>query len=130
MNNKIIFNRPLTPHLTIYSSQLTSVYSIWHRITGILLVLTSIFLIISIKFNLYNFHGFKLMFLFTINLWFKNAIFFNIILFFSYHMLNGIKHIIWDLGYILPIKKIFMSANFINLALLIYTLFLIKQILN
>lgn len=36
--------RPLSPHLTIYSPQLTSMLSISHRITGIILTIYFIFI--------------------------------------------------------------------------------------
>lgn len=34
-----IRNKPLTPHLTIYKTENSSLYSIWHRITGVSLLI-------------------------------------------------------------------------------------------
>ena len=48
----MIDNRPLSPHLSIYKRVLTSIFSIFHRITGIALSFGSILAlsIVSIKF--------------------------------------------------------------------------------
>ena len=52
-----ILNKPLAPHLTIYSSQFTSIYSIWHRITGVTLILILVLYLTFLKFlsiNIYS----------------------------------------------------------------------------
>ena len=46
MNNK----RPLAPHLQIYKPQLTSILSITHRFTGVVLSLFSILIPFSLLF--------------------------------------------------------------------------------
>ncbi len=127
---KSIFNRPLTPHLTIYSSQLTSLYSIWHRITGISLIFLVIISLSFIKFNTYYFYKSSFYFLLKFPLWFQNSIYLNITFFLLYHMLNGIRHIIWDLGFFLPINNVNISVNLINFILVNYIFFLIIKILN
>ena len=42
-------NRPLSPHLTIYKPQLTSTFSIFHRISGAFLGVAVRLLVITIK---------------------------------------------------------------------------------
>ena len=89
--------RPLSPHLQIYKPQITSILSISHRITGILLVLgllcSFIFLVLlTLGENYYK-----------IWLLFSNSIFGEIVLFgwllaLIFHMLNGIRHLFWDIG--------------------------------
>ena len=44
--------RPLSPHLTIYKPQLTSVLSIFHRITGAILGLTLVISFVAFYLNL------------------------------------------------------------------------------
>jgi len=127
---KNIFNRPLSPHLTIYSSELTSIYSIWHRITGLILILILITNFSILKFSTFFVLGGLYEFFFVTFLWIKNSFFINFIIFFCYHMLNGIRHIIWDLGFILPINKVLISAKFINLCLFFYSIYYFFQILN
>lgn len=124
--SKKILNRPLTPHLTIYSSQLTSVYSIWHRITGLVIIFSLIMYLVFLKVNSYFISNIGL----EISLWVQNSFFLVLIMFFYYHILNGIRHINWDLGFILPIKKVLNSAIFISLTLLFYFVFLILKIIN
>ena len=127
---KNIFNRPLTPHLTIYSSQITSLYSIWHRITGLSLIFSIILFFIFIKFNIYYFYQSIFMIFLWFPLWIKNSIYLNIIIFLVYHMLNGIRHILWDLGFFLPIKNVNISANLINFILVCFIFFFLLKIIN
>ena len=94
---------PLTPHLQIYKWQISSLLSITHRITGVinifavtLICFWSIFLILgennyeSIKIFLQSFFGkfFMLGLCWT----------------FSFHILNEIRHLSWDLGYGFDLK--------------------------
>lgn len=127
---KTVLNRPLTPHLTIYSSQLTSIYSIWHRITGIILILTLISYISFLKFNSFFIYSIISESYLNINLWIQNTLFLNLVIFFLYHMLNGIRHISWDLGFILPIKTVLNSAKFLVLILVGYIILLISKIVT
>ena len=124
-----ILNRPISPHLTIYSSQFTSVYSIWHRITGISLSLLIVFCLIFIKISSYNVYGIISNEYLTINLWIQNSIILNLLITFFYHVLNGLRHIIWDLGFNLPIKFILTSAIFIGFFLILYIFLLFYKIL-
>ena len=91
-------NRPLSPHLQIYKPQLTSVLSILHRGTG--LVITAGSLVIAawlwsmvlgescyaaMQSFLTSIPGTILMVAWT---WCM-----------SYHMLNGVRHLVWDAGF-------------------------------
>ncbi len=97
-------NLPLSPHLQIYKPQITSLLSISHRISGIALnfsLIISIFGLLSLSLgeNYYN------LFIFFINSYPLKISIFLTILGFSYHLLNGIRHIIWDLGFFLENKS-------------------------
>ena len=127
---KKIFNRPLTPHLTIYSSQITSLYSIWHRVTGISMIFLTIIFLSVIKFNTYSLHESFLIIFYPMSLWFQNSIYLNVTIFLIYHMLNGIRHIIWDLGFFLPIKNVNVSIKVINFGLICYVVFSILKIIS
>nr|YP_010199620.1 succinate dehydrogenase subunit 3 [Gracilaria cervicornis]UAD89478.1 succinate dehydrogenase subunit 3 [Gracilaria cervicornis] len=110
-----MYNRPLSPHITIYAVQTSSLASIWHRISGILLTLFIVLcpaymqLVICSSYNkyLFNFNILK-------NFWFFYYKIMVIIVLFSlfYHALNGLKQIMWDLG-------IFLSPKFLLLFFLI-----------
>ena len=102
-------NRPTSPHLTIYKPQITSLLSISHRITGIIqsfeifLIFILILLIISEK------ETYKFIELFTQSL--IGKIFFILYTFsLLYHTLNGIRHLIWDLGFGFDLKNVNYSG--------------------
>ena len=46
LKEKTKFNRPLSPHLSVYKPQFTSVLSIFHRITGVALLFSLILALI------------------------------------------------------------------------------------
>ena len=127
---KKIFNRPLTPHLTIYSSQITSLYSIWHRVTGMSMIFLIIIFLSLIKFSAYGLHESFFRIFYSTSLWFQNSVYLNTTIFLLYHMLNGIRHIIWDLGFFLPIKNVNISIRVINLGLICYVVFSILKIIS
>nr|AYR06623.1 succinate:cytochrome c oxidoreductase subunit 3 [Renouxia sp.] len=129
-----IRSRPLSPHLTIYMPQLTSVFSIWHRITGVLLVLTLNYVLFLIKMIIY--FPFNLEFnLFldqqlNLPVWIINALFINLSCFFLYHFLNGVRHMAWDLGFLLSIEAVHRMAKVISFILFLFIINLIIKILN
>jgi succinate dehydrogenase / fumarate reductase cytochrome b subunit len=101
--------RPLSPNLQIYRPQLTSVLSITHRLTGVILGIGAIFLVIWIMtaaagpspyvaFNglLGSWVGLALLFVWTFSLFF--------------HLCNGIRHLIWDVGYGFELRTIYASG--------------------
>lgn len=102
-------NRPLSPHLTIYKKQITSIMSILHRITGICLSFSLFFftwflLSVSSGEDAYNYF----------NGWVKSVcgyvIFFGIIVALFYHLFNGIRHLFWDAGYGYNIETVTKSG--------------------
>ena len=112
-------NNPLSPHLQIYRWQISSLLSITHRISGIinLLALILIFfwlLILSFGENNYE------LFLILINSFFGKFILIGFTWSMSFHLLSGIRHLIWDLGYGFEIK----TANISGVIVIISSLFL------
>jgi succinate dehydrogenase / fumarate reductase, cytochrome b subunit len=109
--------RPLSPHLTIYKPQISSVLSITHRASGIFLFFGALilsWLIVGLVFypkisecSFFNGLFIKvLLFLWTLALFF--------------HFLNGIRHLFWDVGYGFKIKT--MNAS--GILVLVLTLVL------
>lgn len=88
-------NRPLSPHLTIYRPQLTSMTSILTRITGNAMLITSLlivwwFLAAASGSDYFAFvNGF-------LTSWFGDLIMFFSVLGLWYHTLAGVRHLIWD----------------------------------
>ena len=97
-------NLPLSPHLQIYKPQVTSILSISHRVSGFALNFSLIILVFGLLCTAlgekyYNF------FVFIIKSFPLKIIIFLTILGFSYHLFNGIRHIIWDFGFFLENKS-------------------------
>jgi len=90
--------RPLSPHLQIYKIQITSLLSILHRGTGILLFLGSIvwtLWFVALAAGPQNYEKLQVLFLHPLGLLFLMGWSFS----FFYHLCNGARHLVWDLGY-------------------------------
>nr|YP_009488814.1 succinate dehydrogenase cytochrome b560 subunit [Grateloupia filicina]AWD77504.1 succinate dehydrogenase cytochrome b560 subunit [Grateloupia filicina] len=110
------FNRPISPHLSVYSPQVSSMFSIWHRISGVLLIVgLSLFLLI-LKIVIQS--DLKiLLFFISLPTWFSNFFYLTCSLIFAYHALNGIRHITWDLFLFLETKQLSLSATLLVILL-------------
>ena len=121
MENK---NNPLSPHLQIYSWHISSLLSITHRIVGVINIIAIIFIcfwtiLLSLGESNYEFFQIFLQSFF--------GKFFIVFLSwsFSFHILNEIRHLAWDMGYGFDLKTseitgiITIFGSFI-LAILIY----------
>ena len=116
IKNKIQFNRPLSPHLTIYQPQLTSVLSIFHRATGI--ILSFVLFGAVLWYAITNLFAFSYM-VFWLNLLVtKITLFIKLIVFtcLSYHFCNGIRHLLWDFGYFLELDGVYLSGKIMLLS--------------
>ena len=91
---------PLSPHLQIYKPQITSLLSISHRISGVALNFVLVMLVLGLLCITLGESYFELL-ISLINSFPIKIIIFLAILGFSYHFLNGIRHIIWDFGFLL-----------------------------
>ena len=112
-------NNPLSPHLQIYRWHISSLVSITHRISGIinLIALILIFfwlLVLSFSENNYE------LFLLIINSFVAKFILIGFVWSMSFHLLSGIRHLAWDLGYGFEIK----TANISGIIVIISSLFL------
>ena len=110
---------PLSPHLQIYRWHISSLLSIIHRISGVinLLALILIFLwLVALSFGESNYEFFLLI----INSFFGKFILIGFTWSMSFHILSGIRHLVWDLGYGFEIK----TANISGIIVIISSLFL------
>lgn len=96
--------RPLSPHLSIYRPQITSVLSITHRFTGAALTIGLLPLAVWLWSAAYNTEWFDIL-----NGWAKTiwgmALLGGWSFAFYYHLANGIRHLFWDMGvgYTIPV---------------------------
>ena len=117
-------NKPLSPHIQIYSWHISSLVSITHRITGIInfFAITLIFLwLVFIFFGESNYEIIKNI----LQTFIGKFIILGITWSFSFQMLSEVRHLIMDLGYgfnlqITRITGLLVILGSILLTVLIY----------
>jgi len=110
-------NNPLSPHLQIYKWHISSLISITHRISGVINLLALIlifFWLIALSFGQSNYE----LFLLIINSFFGKFILIGFTWSMIFHLLSGIRHLAWDLGYGFQIK----TANISGIIVIIFSL--------
>ena len=108
---------PISPHLQVYRWHVSSLLSITHRIAGVinLLALILIFVwLLSLNLGEYNYE----LFLLGINTFFGKFILITFTWSMSFHILSGIRHLAWDMGYGFEIK----TANISGIIVIIFSL--------
>jgi succinate dehydrogenase / fumarate reductase cytochrome b subunit len=123
--NLIHNRRPLSPHLTIYKPQISSLTSIAHRISGVFLFIGIIAFTWWLAAVVFCPEVVKCEFL-------KSDIMKFMLISWSfalyYHFLNGIRHLFWDAGKGFEIKTMNASGMFVifsSLALTVLTWFFV-----
>ena len=112
---------PLSPHLQIYRWQISSLLSITHRISGainLIALFLIFFWLIVLSFGEINYE----LFLIIINSLFGKFILIGFTWSMSFHMLSGIRHLAWDLGYGFEIKTANISGIFVIISSLVLTI--------
>jgi len=121
-------NNPLSPHLQIYKWQISSLLSITHRIVGVINILAITLICIWTLSLLVGENSYEITHLFLKSLFGKFIIVF-LCWTFSFHILNEIRHLIWDMGYgfNLKITKITGVLAFIGSFILTILFYLIGK---
>jgi succinate dehydrogenase / fumarate reductase cytochrome b subunit len=94
---------PLSPHLQIYKWQISSLLSIVHRIVGVLnlIAMTLIcFWIFTLLFGEIKYQEIQIF----LKSFFGKFIIISFCWTFSFHILNELRHLSWDLGYGFDLK--------------------------
>ena len=97
-------NRPLSPHLTIYRPQMTSISSIFVRITGNALLVSTLLLIWWLLAASSSAAAFAVAD-YVITSWFGDIVMVLSLWALWYHTLGGVRHLIWDTGRGLELKS-------------------------
>ncbi|NNF17341.1 MAG: succinate dehydrogenase, cytochrome b556 subunit [Gammaproteobacteria bacterium] len=101
--------RPLSPHLTIYRRQLTSVLSIFHRATGVFLSISMVLLVIWLVALATGAERYA-----TVRPLLESVparlVLLGGLWSFFYHLSNGIRHLFWDAGMGFEIKQTYASG--------------------
>ena len=87
---------PLTPHLQIYKWHISSLLSITHRITGVINAMAISAICIWLLFVIKNE---KILLDNILSGFFGKFISISLSWTFSFHILNEIRHLMWDAGY-------------------------------
>ena len=101
--------RPLSPHLQVYRPQLTSIMSIMHRASGAVLATGSLLValwLVALAAGAAFFDPVADAMQHTLG----QLVVFGYSLALVYHGLNGIRHLMWDLGIGLEIKQVYQSG--------------------
>jgi len=114
--------RPLSPHLQVYRPQITSVLSITHRMTGVVLALAAVLLTYWLASGAYGPEAFArsqaLM-----ESWFGRLVLFGFTFSLYFHMCNGIRHLGWDLGWGFELVKLRATGVLVILSAFALTVF-------
>ena len=89
--------RPLSPHLQIYRPQITSVLSILHRLTGLLLSLCMALLVLWLAAAAAGPRCFAAVQA-GVGSWPVQTLLIGVTLALFYHLFNGVRHLVWDSG--------------------------------
>ena len=101
--------RPLSPHLQVYRWQITMVMSILHRATGVVLTLGAFGLAWWLMAMANGGEAAARAVACLASPFGKLALFgFSISL--VYHLLNGIRHLLWDIGWGFDIADVYKSG--------------------
>lgn len=96
--------QPLSPHISIYKPQITSILSITHRMTGVALYVGAFVLAWAIICSIYQSNILQNNIVQGCILTLLSSTAIGKIMLFGwtfclyYHLLNGIRHLFWDMG--------------------------------
>jgi succinate dehydrogenase / fumarate reductase cytochrome b subunit len=91
-------NRPLSPHLQIYRPQISSVLSILHRMTGVGMALGAVLVVWWLLAAATGPEYFAIVDG-LLTSWVGLLVLLGVTWALAYHLLNGIRHLFWDMGY-------------------------------
>jgi succinate dehydrogenase / fumarate reductase cytochrome b subunit len=90
--------RPLSPHLQIYKLPPTALMSVLHRGTGVVISIGTIFLVWILASAAAGPESYATTHA-IVSSWFGWLVLFGFTFALYAHFCNGIRHLIWDLGY-------------------------------
>ena len=112
---------PLSPHLQIYRWHISSLISITQRISSVINLLAIILIFFWLLVLSFGESNYKL-FLLISNSFIGKFILIGFTWSMSFHLLSGIRHLIWDLGYGFEIKTANISGTIVIIFSLVFTI--------
>ena len=98
-------DRPLSPHLQVYRMHLSMVLSFSHRATGVALfagMLVFVYWLVAAAIGPEAYATARV----VLGSWIGQFCLFGWTIALFYHLFNGIRHLVWDLGYAFEISEI------------------------
>jgi succinate dehydrogenase / fumarate reductase cytochrome b subunit len=114
-------NRPLSPHLQVYRWQWTMLLSILHRATGVALAVGTALLVYWLLAAAAGPDAFADARA-VIGSWFGRLLLLGWSFALFYHLLNGIRHLAWDLGRGFELGTAYATGLLVVLASVVLTL--------
>ncbi len=102
-------NRPLSPHLTIYRPQLTSLLSVLHRGTGVFITIAGILLVTWLMALAAGPGAYGLLAT-LLGHWLGQLVLLGMTFSFAFHLCNGVRHLVWDSGRGLEIRAVYRGG--------------------
>lgn len=102
-------DRPLSPHLQIYQPQLTWLMSITHRFTGVALavgMLVLVYWLVAAAIGPEAFATAQAL----LGSWIGRLLLFGWSVALFYHLANGIRHLVWDVGLWFDLPSVYASG--------------------
>lgn len=105
-------DRPLSPHIQIYKWQITSILSILHRFTGLVLCVglggfISWLYLLSLGEDTYQ------DWMQFLNTSFVQLLLWGAVFSLNFHFMNGLRHLAWDKGWGLSMQDVNKSGYFV-----------------
>lgn len=113
--------RPISPHLQIYKPQITSVLSIAHRASGILLTVGTpllVYWLVALAQGPGSYEQAQAFFGSVLG----TLILVPWVFALFYHLLNGIRHLFWDAGVGFELETVYASGKLVVIAAVALTL--------
>jgi len=107
--------RPLSPHLQVYRPQVTSVLSIAHRMTGVVLAFAALLLTYWLASAAYGPESFARAQV-LMESWVGRLVLFGFTFSLFYHLCNGVRHLGWDMGWGFDLVKLRLTGVVVIIA--------------
>ena len=112
---------PLSPHLQIYKWQISSLLSITHRIVGVINIFAITLICSWVLCLLFGENNYEIIKEFLGSIVGKFLII-SLCWTFSFHILNEIRHVVWDLGYGFDLKIAKITGSLVLIGSFILTI--------
>ena len=114
-------NNPLSPHIQIYSWNISSLISISHRITGIINIIALTIVCLWIGLLLLGESNYQYIKFFLQSI-FGKFIILTLVWSFTFQVLSEIRHLFWDFGYGFELKTSKISGAIVIFGSIFFTI--------